>query len=219
MIKLISLLVADAPWGCGTRRPRWHRWDQPLEVFQGLKEIFPLFLFPLLSFSCFSFFFFASFNFPFQRWGGDDEDGDAVQLQEHLQWRANRSAEAWHLEKYVKYIKYLRQGSWKYISHINSFDGWNPAPEDTFEECTSCEEELRANPSHFNQLFDLATDPLEEVFSPKIVNPVLVYYLFYSTRAFFCYHHTISAQLGWRGTWKSSSDGWTSYGTWSNSGN
>merc|ERR1712004_964126 len=40
--------------------------------------------------------------------------------------------------------------------------GWKPAPEDTFEECTSCEEELRANPSHFNQLFDLATDPLEE---------------------------------------------------------
>ena len=98
--------------------------------------------------------------------------------------------------KYIKYIKYLRQGSWKYISHINGFDGWNPAPEDTFEECTSCEEELRANPSHFNQLFDLATDPLEEVFSPKIVNPILVYYLFYSTRAFFCYHHTISAQLG-----------------------
>ena len=76
--------------------------------------------------------------------------------------------------KYIKYIKYLRQGSWKYISHINGFDGWNPAPEDTFEECTSCEEELRANPSHFNQLFDLATDPLEEVFSPKIFNPILL---------------------------------------------
>ena len=48
----------------------------------------------------------------------------------------------------------------------DGWDGWNPAPEDTFEECTSCEEELRANPSHFNQLFDLSTDPLEEVFSP-----------------------------------------------------
>jgi len=59
-------------------------------------------------------------------------------------------------------IAALRQGSWKYISHINGYDGWNPAPEDTFEECTSCEEELRANPSHFNQLFDLSTDPLEE---------------------------------------------------------
>ena len=139
----------------------------------GTERHFPTFLFPLLSFSCFSFFFFASFNFSFQGWGGDDEDGDAVQLQEHLQWRANRSAEAWYLEVYVKYIKYLRQGSWKYISHINGFDGWNPAPEDTFEECTSCEEELRANPSHFNQLFDLSTDPLEEVFSPKIFNPIL----------------------------------------------
>ena len=80
--------------------------------------------------------------------------------------------------KYIKYIKYLRQGSWKYISHINGFDGWNPAPEDTFEECTSCEEELRANPSHFNQLFDLATDPLEEVFSPKIVNQL--YFTYFS---------------------------------------
>ena len=76
--------------------------------------------------------------------------------------------------KCIKYIKYLRQGSWKYISHINGFDGWNPAPEDTFEECPSCEEELRANPSHFNQLFDLSTDPLEEVFSPKISNPILL---------------------------------------------
>ena len=45
------------------------------------------------------------------------------------------------------------------------------------------------------------------------------YYTYFSTRAFFCYHHTISAQLGRRGTWKSSSNGWTSYGTWSNSGN
>ena len=50
-------------------------------------------------------FFFASilFSFFIQGWGWDDEDGDAVQLQEHLQRRANRSAEAWHLEVYQVY--------------------------------------------------------------------------------------------------------------------
>ena len=57
-------------------------------------------------------------------------------------------------------IAALRQGDWKYISHINGFDGWNPAPEDTWQDQQN---PTKANEAHFNQLFDLASDPLEEV--------------------------------------------------------
>jgi len=56
-------------------------------------------------------------------------------------------------------IAALRQGNWKYISHINGFDGWNPAPEDTWQDQQN---PTKANEAHFNQLFDLASDPLEE---------------------------------------------------------
>ena len=60
-------------------------------------------------------------------------------------------------------IAALRQGNWKYLSHVNGFDGWNPAPEDTLQEHQNPTKDPHANPTHFNQLFDLASDPLEEV--------------------------------------------------------
>jgi len=59
-------------------------------------------------------------------------------------------------------IAALRQGNWKYLSHVNGFDGWNPAPEDTLQEHQNPTKDPHANPTHFNQLFDLASDPLEE---------------------------------------------------------
>ena len=60
-------------------------------------------------------------------------------------------------------IAALRQGNWKYLSHVNGFDGWNPAPEDLLQEGRNPTKDPQANPTHFNQLFDLASDPLEEV--------------------------------------------------------
>ena len=57
-------------------------------------------------------------------------------------------------------IAALRQDNWKYLSHVNGFDGWNPAPEDTLQQHQNPKKDPRA---HFNQLFDLASDPLEEV--------------------------------------------------------
>ena len=72
----------------------------------------------------------------------------------------------------------LRQGDWKYLSNVKGFDGWNPAPEDTLQEDLlwqrvfvniSIEEdqnptqEPRAKATYFNQLFNLASDPLEKV--------------------------------------------------------
>jgi len=56
-------------------------------------------------------------------------------------------------------IAALRQNNWKYLSHVNGFDGWNPAPEDALQEHQDPTKDPRA---HFNQLFDLASDPLEE---------------------------------------------------------
>ena len=57
-------------------------------------------------------------------------------------------------------IAALRQNNWKYLSHVNGFDGWNPAPEDALQDHQNPIKDPRA---HFNQLFDLASDPLEEV--------------------------------------------------------
>jgi len=56
-------------------------------------------------------------------------------------------------------IAALRQNNWKYLSHVNGFDGWNPAPEDALQDHQNPIKDPRA---HFNQLFDLASDPLEE---------------------------------------------------------
>ena len=60
-------------------------------------------------------------------------------------------------------IAALRQGNWKYLSHVNGFDGWNPAPEDTLQEQQKPTKEPHTHQKYFNQLFDLASDPLEEV--------------------------------------------------------
>ena len=57
----------------------------------------------------------------------------------------------------------LRQGEWKYLSHVKGFDGWNPAPEDILNEDQNPTQEPYAKPSYFNQLFNLASDPLEKV--------------------------------------------------------
>ena len=61
-------------------------------------------------------------------------------------------------------IAALRQGDWKYLSHVKGFDGWNPAPEDTLQETQNLTQEpYAAKPSYFNQLFHLLSDPLEKV--------------------------------------------------------
>ena len=58
----------------------------------------------------------------------------------------------------------LRQGDWKYLSNVKGFDGWNPAPEDTLQEDLLWPtKEPRAKATYFNQLFNLASDPLEKV--------------------------------------------------------
>ena len=64
-------------------------------------------------------------------------------------------------------IAALRQDNWKYLSHVKGFDRWKPAPEEKLQEDQNLTVEPYAKPSYFNQLFDLASDPLEKVKNQK----------------------------------------------------
>ena len=65
-------------------------------------------------------------------------------------------------------IAALRQDNWKYLSHVKGFDRWKPAPEEKLREDQNLTVEPYAKPSYFNQLFDLASDPLEKVKNQRI---------------------------------------------------